>query len=182
MDWRISSLGLIFDGLSFLSPLGLGMMGLAWYSDESFAVQAIMVSTGLFLTVVGLLKHGRMSVASSEVLMLACGFLVFLVWYEFGAIAMASTPFGDRCAEFGDPASCNMVSTVNLIESLFWPAVLAPAITFVGLALELGASCRQLKNSAESFIIDSLFVRATDQVLNYLEVYEPDKDLGFGFH
>ena len=137
MDWRISSLGLLFDGLSLLSPLGLGMIGLVWYSDESFAVQAIMVLTGLFLTLVGLLKRGRISVASSEALMLACGFLVFLVWYEFGATAMASTPFGDRCAEFGDPASCNMVSTVNLIESLFWPAVLAPAFTFVGLILDL---------------------------------------------
>ncbi len=137
MDWRISSLGLLFDGLSLLSPLGLGMIGLVWYSDESFAVQAIMVLTGLFLTLVGLLKRGRISVASSEALMLACGFLVFLVWYEFGATAMASTSFGDRCAEFGDPASCNMVSTVNLIESLFWPAVLAPAFTFVGLILDL---------------------------------------------
>jgi len=69
--------------------------------------------------------------------MLACGFLVFLVWYEFGATATASTPFGDRCAEFGDPASCIMISTVNLIELLFWPAVLAPAITLVGLILDL---------------------------------------------
>ena len=137
MDWRISSLGLLFDGLSFLSPLGLGMIGLAWYSDESFAVQAIMVSTGLFLTVVGLLKRGRISVASSEALMLACGFLVFLALFEFGSIAMASTPFGDRSAEFGDPASCKIISTVNLIELLFWPAVLAPAFTFVGLILDL---------------------------------------------
>ena len=137
MDWRISSLGLLLDGLSFLSPLGLGMIGLAWYSDESFAIQAIMVSTGLFLTVVGLVKRGRTSVASSEALMLACGFLVFLVWYEFGATAMASTPFGDRCAEFGDPAPCNIINTVNLIELLFWPAVIAPAFTFVGLILDL---------------------------------------------
>ncbi|SRR6266487_269846 len=137
MDWRISSLGLLFDGLSFLSPLGLAPIGLAWYTDISFAVQAIMVSTGLFLTVVGLLKRGEISVASSEALTLACGFLVFLVWFEFAATALASTPFGDRCAEFGDPASCNIVSTVNLIELLFWPAILAPAFTFVGLVLAL---------------------------------------------
>src|SRR5437588_13131523 len=78
MDWRISSLGLLFDGLSFLSPLGLGLTGLAWYSDESFAVQAIMVSTGLFLTVVGLLKRGEISVASSEAVTLAVGISCFL--------------------------------------------------------------------------------------------------------
>ena len=137
MDWRISSVGLLFDGLSFLSPLGLAMIGLAWYSHESFAVQAIMVSTGLFLTVVGLLKRGKISVASSEALMLACGFLVLLVFYEFAAAAMAFTPFGDRCAEIGDPASCSIISTVKLIELLFWPAVLAPAFTLVGSILAL---------------------------------------------
>ena len=66
-----------------------------------------------------------------------CGYLVFLVWFEFAATALASTPFGDRCAEFGDPASCNIVSTINLIELLFWPAILVPAFTFVGLVLAL---------------------------------------------
>src|SRR5437588_6381512 len=78
MDWRISSLGLLFDGLSFLSPLGLAPIGLAWYANISFAVQAIMVSTGLFLTVVGLLKRGEISVASSEALTLAVGISCFL--------------------------------------------------------------------------------------------------------
>ncbi|SRR6266699_884985 len=137
MDWRISSLGLLIEGLSFVSPIGLGMIGLAWYTAESFVVQAIMVSTGLFLTVVGLLKRGKISVALSEALMLVCGFLAFLVWYEFAATAMASTPFGDRCAEIGDPASCSIISTVKLIELLFWPAVLAPAFTLVGSILAL---------------------------------------------
>src|SRR2546430_4426408 len=131
MDWRISSLGLLFDGLSFFSPLGLSMIGFAWYANEAFALQTIMVSTGLFLTLVGLLKGGKISVVSSEALMLACGFLVVLVWYEFAATAMASTPFGDRCAEVGDPGSCNIIRSVNLIELLFWPAVLSPVSTFV---------------------------------------------------
>ena len=137
MDWKISSLGLLFDGLSFLLPSGLGTIGLAWYSVESFALQAIMVSTGLFLTMAGFLKRGKVSVASSEALMLTCGFLLLLVWYEFAATAMASTPFGDRCAELGDPGSCDIIGIINLIELLFWPAALAPAFTFVGSVLGL---------------------------------------------
>ena len=150
MDLRISSLGLLLDGLSFLSPLGLGMIGLAWYSDESFAVQAIIVSTGLFVTLVGLLKRGRISVASSEALMLTCGFLVFLALFEFGSIAMASTPFGDRCAEFGDPISCSIISNVKLLELLFWPAILTPTLTLFGTALALRQFARGTSSSSTS--------------------------------
>src|SRR2546429_3176235 len=114
MDWRITSIGLLLDGMSFLSPLGLATLGVAWYSDETFAVQAFLVSVGLSLALVGLMKRGPISVPYSEVLMLACGFLVFLAMYEFASTAMASAPFGDRCAEIGDPISCSIVSNVKL--------------------------------------------------------------------
>ncbi len=137
MDRRITSLGLLLDGLTFLSPFGLAMIGLAWYSDGSFAVQALFVSAGLFLTTMGLVKRGQISVSSAEALILACAFLVVLIWYEFGTTAMASSPFALRCAQLGDPSSCSIVSTVNLIELLFWPALLTPALTFVGSVLAL---------------------------------------------
>src|SRR5437870_8070408 len=78
MDWRLSSLGLVLDGMSFLSPLGLPTLGIPWYSYQSFAVQAFLVLVGLFLTLLGLIKRGSISVSSSEVLMLACGFSCFL--------------------------------------------------------------------------------------------------------
>ena|SRR2546430_5869770 len=150
MDWKISSLGLLFDGLSFLLPSGLGTIGLAWYSVESFALQAIMVSTGLFLTMAGFLKRGKVSVASSEALMLTCGFLLVLVWYEFAATAMASTPFGDRCAELGDPGSCDIIGIINLIELLFWPAALARNIW---LADQLIANKHLRKNSEHDCLL-----------------------------
>jgi len=135
MDWRISSLGLVLDGMSFLLPLGLATLGIAWYSYESFAAQALFVFVGLFLTLVGLIKRCSISVSSSEVLMLASGFLVFLALFEFASTAMASAPFGDRCAEIGDPMSCSIMSNVKLLELLFWPAVLTPGLTLFGTAL-----------------------------------------------
>src|SRR5207247_9509903 len=98
MDWRITSIGLVFDGMSFLSPLGLAMVGVAWYSDESFVVQAFLVLVGLFFALVGLIKRGSISVSYSEVRMLGCGFLVFLALYEFASIAMAFALFGYLCA------------------------------------------------------------------------------------
>ena len=137
MDWRITSIGLVFDGMSFLSPLGLAMVGVAWYSDESFVVQAFLVLVGLFFALVGLIKRGSIGVSYSEVLMLACGFLVFLALYEFGSTAMASAPFGDRCAEIGDPISCNILSNIKLLELLFWAVLLTPALTLFGIVLSL---------------------------------------------
>jgi uncharacterized membrane protein YozB (DUF420 family) len=137
MDSRITSLGLLLEGVSFISPLGLAIAGIAWYSSESLSVQGFLISTGLILTIIGLIKRGSMRVSSSEVLMLASGFLVFLALYEFAATAMASTPFGDRCAEAGDPIFCSIISNVKLFELMFWPAILTPALTFVGAILAL---------------------------------------------
>jgi len=150
MDWRITSIGLVLDGMSFLSPLGLATLGFAWYSDESFALQAFLVLVGLLLAFVGLIKRGPISVSYSEVLMFACGFLVFLAFYEFGSIALASTPFGDRCAEFGDPLSCSIISNVKLLELLFWPAMLTPAFTLFGTVLSLRQISRGTSSSSPS--------------------------------
>jgi len=150
MDWRITSIGLVLDGMSFLSPLGLAMLGFAWYSDESFALQAFLLIAGLSLALVGLIKRGPISVSYSEVLMLACGFLLFLAFYEFGSLAMASTPFGDRCAEFGDPISCSIISNVKLLELLFWPAILTPTLTLFGTALALRQFARGTSSSSTS--------------------------------
>jgi len=150
MDWRITSIGLVLDGMSFLSPLGLAMLGFAWYSDESFALQAFLLIVGLSLALVGLIKRGPISVSYSEVLMLACGFLLFLAFYEFGSLAMASTPFGDRCAEFGDPISCSIISNVKLLELLFWPAILTPTLTLFGTALALRQFARGTSSSSTS--------------------------------
>ena len=150
MDWRITSIGLVLDGMSFLSPLGLGTLGFAWYSDESFALQAFLVLVGLLLAFVGLIKRGPISVSYSEVLMFACGFLVFLAFYEFGSIALASAPFGDRCAEFGDPLSCSIISNVKLFELLFLPAMLTPAFTFFGTVLSLRQIARGTSSSSPS--------------------------------
>jgi len=150
MDWRLSSLGLVLDGMSFLSPLGLPTLGIPWYSYQSFAVQAFLVLVGLFLTLLGLIKRGSISVSSSEVLMLACGFLVFLALFEFGSTAMASAPFGDRCAEIGDPVSCSMMSNVKLLELLFWPAVLTPGLTLFGTALAARQAARGTSGSTPS--------------------------------
>src|SRR5205807_10467113 len=86
----------------------------------------------------------------SEVLMLACGFLLFLAFYEFGSLAMASTPFGDRCAEFGDPISCSIISNVKLLELLFWPAILTPTLTLFGTALALRQFARGTSSSSTS--------------------------------
>src|SRR5207247_11079995 len=137
MDWRITSIGLVFDGMSFLSPLGLAMVGVAWYSDESFVVQAFLVLVGLFFALVRLIKRGSLVMSYSEVMMLACGFLVFLALYEFGSTAMASAPFGDRCAEIGDPISCNILSNIKLLELLFLPVLLTLALSLFWIFLFL---------------------------------------------
>ena len=144
------SIGLVLDGVSFLSPLGLATSGLAWYSDETIALQSFLGLVGLLLVVIGLVKRGSISVAYSEVLMLACGFLVFLALYEFGSIAMASAFFGDRCAGIGDPVSCSIVSNINLLELLFWPAVLTPAFTLCGTVLSLRPFARGTSGSSRS--------------------------------
>lgn len=137
MDWRISSIGLVLDGMSFLLPLGLAMLGIAWYSDESIAVQALMLLIGLFLAAIALVKRGSMSVSYSEILMFACGFLVFLALYEFGSTTMAAAPFADRCAAISDAVSCSIMTNVKLLDLLFWPALITPGLTLFGTVLAL---------------------------------------------
>src|SRR5438309_11152732 len=116
MDWRITSIGLVLDGMSFLSPLGLAMLGFAWYSDESFALQAVLLTVGLSLALVGLIKRGPISVSYSGVLMLGCGFLLLLRVYAFGSLAMGSTPLPDRCAECRAPTSYTITNNVKLLD------------------------------------------------------------------
>jgi hypothetical protein len=137
MDLRISSIGLLLDGLSFLSPIGLAMLGFAWYSNESIVAQAFLVSVGLLLALVGVIRRGTLSVSHLEVLILACGCLVFLAMYDLVSVTMASTPFGDRCAEIGDPLACSIMNNAKLLELLFWPAILTAALTLVGTVLAL---------------------------------------------
>jgi hypothetical protein len=130
-------LGLLLDGLSFLAPWTFYAIGVGWYSLESVELQVVLLLTGSLLTVAGLIKRGSVSVSSLEILMFACGFLIFLAWYEIGGLAMASSAVIVQCAEFSDPSSCNTVNTIRLMELLFWPEIIVPTVTLAGTIIAL---------------------------------------------
>lgn len=100
MDWRIASLGLLLDGVSFFSSSLVTMIGLPEYSGGAVVVQVLLMSAGLFLTVFSLIKRTPLSTPSSEVLMLASAFIIYLALLVFGGLAMASSPYGYRARTY----------------------------------------------------------------------------------
>ncbi len=147
MDWRITSVGLIVDGISFLLPSGLALMGFSLHSYGSFIIQAVFLSIGVVFAAAGLIKHGPISISSAGVLMLASPCLAFFALYDLALSAEASSPYFDRCQWLGDPSSCAIANSINLLEWLFWPRALIPGLIFVGTILALRHGSRYSSTS-----------------------------------
>ncbi|SRR6266567_1248117 len=132
MDWRIGSLGLLVGTMSVLSPSSLAPIGLAWYSSESSIVLGMLISTGLVLTIMSLVRHGPASESSSWVLIIASAYVaVFIITLLAGA-GLSSSVYSYSCKEHGTLADCNTAESIHLIGSLMFASLSIPVLTFLG--------------------------------------------------